>query len=250
MMRASLFEVWKLTQRTLEGVGVPDGHDREGAFAVQWLSERDFPGFEMFGEAKPEMAGFWSLAIESEAELQAAGSPLVSLGADVIDFCAAAADASESGAATVVVRRALGPVFLLPFAARRCLNAGACRLHWKNTNGMEFAAVVAGPETVWIDGPSGPAEDVWRELCDVSAPVDVGITFDREGAALRAGEEVPAGALVSPQTLKAGREIRLGNGVEIGQPLWDRMAEAARAVLVPATEQSRELGAGGGDAND
>ncbi|NQV45856.1 MAG: hypothetical protein HQ501_13175 [Rhodospirillales bacterium] len=250
MMRASLFEVWKLTQRTLEGADVPDGHDREGAFAVQWLSERGFPGVDMFAETKPEMAENWSLTIAGDVELQASGNPLVSFGADVIDFCVAAAETSESGIATVVVRGACGPVFLFPFAARRCLNAGACQLHWTLAKGSEFTAVVAGPETVWIDSPSASSGRAGRDLCDVSTPVNVTITFDREGAALRAGEDAPDGGVMSPDMLKTHRAACLANGVEIAQPLWDRMATAARAVLVPASKQSRELGAGGGNAND
>ena len=251
MMRASLFEVWKLAQRTLEGAGVPDGHDREGAFAVQWLSERGFPGFEMFSEATPEMADRWALSIMGEVELQAGGCPLVSLGADVIDFCAAAAEAAEGGVATVTVLGARGPACLLPFAARRCLNAGVCQIQWTTTAGVGFTAIVAGAETIWIDGPPGlSAEEAGQDICDIATPVDIIITFDRAGAALRAGEGAPDGRLLSPDILKKRRAACLAHGVEIAQPLWDRMATAARAVLVPASRHSRELGAGGGDAND
>ncbi|MBC8240237.1 MAG: hypothetical protein H8E30_07145 [Alphaproteobacteria bacterium] len=196
-MRASLFEIWKLTQRTLEAAGVPDGHDREGAFAVQWLSGRGFPGFEMFGEAKPEIASIWSLAMASETELQAAGSPLISSGADVIDFCAAAAEGAERGVASIVVRAARGPVFLLPFAGRRCLNKGACRLHWSADGGGEFDAVAAGAEAIWLNA-SGVEE---QGLYQMNTPVDITVTCDCDGAALRAGDGAPAGALLNPAIL-------------------------------------------------
>jgi len=244
-MRASLFEVWKLTQRTLEAAGVPDGHDREGAFAVQWLCGHGFPGFEMFGEAKPETASIWSLAKKSETELQASGNPLVSSGVDVIDFCAAAAATAERGTASIVVRAARGAIFLLPFAARRCLNRGSCHLHW-STDGVEFDAVVAGAETIWVDTSTAGG----MELCQMSTPTDISVTFDNDGAALRAKENAPVGNLLNPDVLKVRRETCLAEGIEIAPQLWDRVATAARAVLVPATKHSRELGAGGGDAND
>lgn len=244
-MRASLFEVWKLSQRTLEAAGVPDGHDREGAFAVQWLCERGFPGFHMFGEAKPEIASIWSLSIEGKSELQATGSPLVSSGVDVIDFCAAAAMAAKQGTASVVVRAARGGLFLIPFAARRCANGGTCRLQW-SVDGTEIDAVVGGAEAIWVDTPATEEQG----LCDLSALVDITVTFDTDGAALRAGDGVPVGALLNPEKLRARRTRCLDQGVEIEVSLWDRMVTAARTVLVPTTQQSRELGAGGGDAND
>ncbi len=87
-------------------------------------------------------------------------------------------------------------------------------------------------------------------LYQVNTPVDITFTFDCFGASLCAVDVVPAGALLNPAILKARRENCLSQGVEIAPQLWDRMAAAARAVLVPATKQSRELGAGGGDAND
>lgn len=241
-MRASLFEVWKLTQRTLEGAKVPDGHDREGAFAIQWLSERGFGGFDMFGDAAPEQAGSWRLSIGDDGSLDAGGSPVMSLGADIIDFCAAQAMNSPDGVAEVTVRGVRGPAFLLPFAARRCLNTGACRLRWTGGDGVGYEVTIAGVETVWIDG--GPA------LCDTQDPVDVVIAFDAQGAALRAGDNAPVGHLLNPEKLKARRDACLSEGIEIADDLWDRMQSAAKVVLVPATEQSREQGAGGGDAND
>jgi hypothetical protein len=244
-MRASLFEVWKLTQRTLEAAGVPDGHDSEGAFAIQWLCGHGFPGFEMFGEAKPETSSIWGLAKKTEAELQASGSPLVSSGVDVIDFCAAAAATAEQGTASIVVRAGRGAMFLLPFAARRCLNRGRCHLHW-STDGVKFYAVVAGVETIWIDASAVGGNG----LCHVTTPTDISVTFDNDGAALRAAENAPVGNLLNPDLLKERRETCLAEGIEIAPQLWDRMATCALAVLVPATKHSRELGAGGGDAND
>ncbi len=249
-MRASLFEIWKLTQRTLEGAGVPDGHDREGAFAVQWLTEHGFPGFAMFDESAPKLAGLWKLSISGNTELEASGAPLVSFGADAMDYCAAIAESSENGEASIVVRNTRGPGFLIPYAARRCLNAGACRIEWTDGKGHEFSVIVAGPETVWIDCVSDNATDPEQALCDVTGTVDVTITFDRDGADLRAEDDAPEGKLLSPATLKERHMQCLANGIEVDQALWDRMQKTARVVLVPATELSREMGAGGGDAND
>lgn len=239
-MQASQFEIWKLTQRTLEGAGVPDGHDREGAFAVQWLCGHGFPGFEMFGKLDTENAGAWRLALDDEMTLNASGRPVVSLGADIMDYCSAVA--VREGMFEITVRAMRGPAFLMAFAARRCLNTGVCRLQWSARDGVGYEVTVAGPETIWIDG--GP------ELCDVSTTTDVTIMFDCDGAALRAGEGAPVGYLLNPEKLKARREKCLAEGIPVGSDLWDRMQAAARSVLVPATEQSRELGAGGGDAND
>lgn len=241
-MRASLFEIWKLTQRTLEGAKVPDGHDREGAFAIQWLAERGFGGFDMFGDVSPEQAGSWALTINDDDSLNAGGNPVLSLGADIVDFCTAAALNSPDGMATIKVLGVRGPAFLLPFAARRCLNTGACRIQWNGHDGVGYEATVAGSETIWIDG--GP------DLCDTQNPVDVTVSFDANGAALRAGNDAPVGHLLNPEKLKARRDTCLSEGIEVAPELWDRMQASAKVVLVPATEQSRELGAGGGDAND
>jgi len=249
-MRASLFEIWKLTQRTLEAAGVPDGYDREGAYAVQWLCEHGFPGFELFGAVTPEISTAWHLSISGDAELQASATPLVATGVDVIDFCAAAATEAQ-GAISIVVRAALGPIFLLPFAVRRCLNSGACRINWSLGEGHAIQIAVGGAGSVWIDAISSQAEKVGGdELFNVDTPFDVTVTFDYDGAALRAEEDAPPGELLSPNTLKARRAATLAHGVDVTPELWSRMADAARAVLVPTTALSHNSGAGGGNAND
>ncbi len=249
-MHASLFEIWKLTQRVREGAGAPDGHDREAAFATTWLCERGFPAFDMLGKLKPETASWWIKPDDAATPfvLNAHKNPLVSLGVDVIDLAEALAERANAQGrdeGSVLVLNARAVLFALPFAARRAANAGVFRLRWV-CDGTAYQATVAGAEKVWIDGP----DDSAAGLLDVGQVCDLEVTYDVDGAALRAGDGVPPGNLMDPQRLAERRMQTLACGVEVDDALWAHMNAAARKVLVPESEQSRALGAGGGDAND
>ncbi|MBT3556128.1 MAG: DUF3726 domain-containing protein [Rhodospirillales bacterium] len=237
MMHVSLFEVWKITQRCLEAAGVPAGHDREGAFATMWLAEHGFPGIVMVSTVDLSTGADWSLSLsrtESATQLDAAGLPLVSLGVDAIDL--AVADA-VSNVVELTVVNACAPLYLIPFAARRTHQSGTFTLRWEIA-GDAICATVSG-EQVWIDGGN------LDTLNDVTTRCDAKVIYDPQG-----NSGAPVGQLLTAQQIDTRRQDCLAHGTEVDKAQWAELVQMSRAVLVPDSAESREHGAGGGDAND
>ena len=45
-------------------------------------------------------------------------------------------------------------------------------------------------------------------------------------------------------------QVNISNGLNPNQSSWDKISDLAFRIFVPESEESREKGAGGGDAND
>jgi hypothetical protein len=247
-MLVSQNEVYRLTQRALEGSGAPHGTDRDGAFAVAWLEARGLPGLVLLAAALDRMEGaFAPLAPprreEETAILDLQGRPAVAWGGAALD-CFELLTAGPAGASLLRVQSCRWPLFLLPFAARRAESGRGTRLHWGEGESAVFLSAdpAAGCRIVCA------GED--RDFASVMAadpPKDV--VLSGMMTAVRAPARPRSVQVVDAARLDAALNRSLAEGIAVDDAVWARVGAVASRVLVPASEESRTRGAGGGDAN-
>lgn len=245
-MRVSQNEVYRTAQRALEGAGAAYGVDRDGAEAVAWLAARGLPGAALLASALDRMDdAFAPLSpprpVRGAALIDLGGRPAVAWAGAVIDCLDLA---RSDGGARLRLRGCRWPLFLLPAAQRYAERGGAVQLRWH----AGAAAVICGIDPaggcrIVVEGGRGEPAPLFLSDAPTSVAIDSG------GRNSRIVERTADARLIDAAALDAALARSLTEGIEVDDTTWARLGAAARLVLVPASEQSRLHGAGGGDAN-
>jgi len=247
-MRVSQNEVYRLAQRALEGSGAPHGIDRDGAFAIAWLEARGLPGVAMLAAALDRMEGAFAPLppphrVGEAAILDLEGRPAVAWGAGVFD-CFELLTSGPAAASLLHVRSCRWPLFLLPFAARRAESGRGTRLRWGEGETAVF--LTADPAAGCRIVCAGEGRDLAAAMTgDLLADV----VLSGMMTAVRSPARPRSVQVVDTARLDAALQRGLAEGIAADDALWARIAAVASRVLVPASEESRARGAGGGDAN-
>ena len=240
-MRVSQFEVYRLCQRSLEALGAAYGIDRDGAEAVVWLEARGLPGLALFARDLPALerpgafAGLTGGA--GEVLLDAGGRPAIALLGGVIDFLRLLAASAKDRCAQVTLESCLSPLTLLPAALAACERDDAAEIAWAGIS----ARIGARRLAIAVQ----PGLDLAAALSQ-AGPVAVRLEL---ALAQGSGRRFPAPPALSQDDLDEAYVRSLAEGIEVDDPLWQRLNAIAARVQVPASEVSRLKGAGGGDAN-
>jgi hypothetical protein len=249
-MQVSQFEIYRICQRALEGLGAPYGIDRDGAAAAVWLEARGLPGLALLAgdlarlEKPNAFVGLTPRMSEAgSAELDAEGRPAIAFTGAAVDFLMLLALRSPDGRGRLAIEQCRSPLFFLP-AAAAVVGAGASlRLAWGDV------AMDIGTDGLSIQLASDQLASgcSWFMALGEAGPFEVGLAYDRSAtpaAAVSGSKRGPTEA-----ELTCAYERSLQEGVSVDDGLWQRLSAVAARVQVPASEVSRIRGAGGGDAN-
>jgi len=246
-MIVSQNEVYRLSQRVMEGLGAPFGVDRDGAFAVTWLEARGLGGLSALACALDRLDGDFQPFAQAKGTgaevtiLDAAGGSALAHAGALIDYAEMLEDGAETRKTGLRISRLSDPLFLLPMALRRARKHWAVTIAWRS--GKDEIILRAAP----IGGAmlATTARDLDAVLSDPLAhEVAIACRPDR-------GDDDP----ISFPTVRDSRALdfnlraSLANGLSVDQSLWQALTAIAARVLVPSSHISREHGAGGGDAN-
>jgi hypothetical protein len=236
-MQVSQFEIHRLIQRAMEALGAGFGVDRDAARSVGWLQVRGLPALGMFDR---ELGALESGLPVARLQGQSAGETIIDIGGSAIACAGAVADFAlanfrKSGSARIRLRGCTTPLFLIPALAEAA--SPSASLKWV-VNEDEVSVTAGGGEaTIFFPG-------------DVSL---------NEALAIPRGDTLlsvpalasPPGliAVCTPRKMADRLNAVLSWGIDVDPELWRRIDAVAARVQVPASETSRERGAGGGDAN-
>lgn len=215
-MTYALNEVEGLSKRAARGAGLSWGLAEEAAKAVRWLASHDLPSLAPFAEllAENDTKSYADVAPKSrDGRWVAHGGVLCPLacGAALCDR------AVDIGAGNGIEMEAIShPVLLAPFAAFVAKRVGKIvALYWHDL-------------TVYTDG-----SQLWVE---------------GEKAALEIG--AAQGVTCFLAELQTGKPY-VGQARCMEDPQnWDMLSRFAQRTYAPATEQSRNLGAGAGNSDN
>jgi hypothetical protein len=245
-MRVSQFEIYRICQRALEGLGAPYGIDRDGAQAAVWLEARGLPGLALLAGDLAHLAipdAFAGLtppisATGNAALLEAGGRPAVAFLGGAVDYAMLLALRSPEGRGQLAIQDCRSPLFLLP-AAVAAASEGA-RLH------LAWSGALLGIDPGRLSIHLAPGRDVISILGE-TGPFAVRLEYAPAGTAFE-----PAAGLqrvLGENDLAIAFDRALDQGVAVDDGIWQRLSMVAARVQVPASEVSRRKGAGGGDAN-
>jgi hypothetical protein len=246
-MRASQFEIYRIVQRAREGLGAGYGADRDGARSVAWLEARGLPGLSLLAADLPVLErGIQPPGLPggagSELAIDMGGGSAIAHAGALWDILAGRAPAPGGGEAGLLLRHCRSPLFLIPPVLENPRGLAVC-LGWQSDAGPVQARIDAQASLTLFTHPVAILESalLGEVLGDVrilagpagrTAPLPAGMTVALDGQSL---------------ARRFGRA--LDEGIEVDPEVWRRLESVAARVQVPASEESRLKGAGGGDAN-
>ena len=251
-MIVSWNELQRTCQKAFRGLGLPDGADEDGSFAVLWLAARELDGLTHLDAALSALEHAAPRPLELRLDsgedgvdvLDARGQPAVSVASDALDFAVARAGGRE-GRAEVLLIGVDGGIFVAGALPQRPIPGRRARVEWR-VGKTPRALDVASDRVCRLcmaladdrERNDAPPRDAVRIVIDGVA----GERWIKQRSAWRIeadGEELARRAALS-----------VTHGIEVPEPLWTRLLAFAKRTLVPATRESRERGAGGVDDTD
>lgn len=257
-MIVSWNELQRTCQKAFRGLGVPAGVDDDSAFAVLWLQARDLDALTPLDAALSalERTPPHSLVTRRYAGrddvLDAGGQPAVSVASDALDFAVARA-VERAARAEVLLTGVEGGIFVAGALAQYPVPGHRGRVEWCD-GGTRRSLDVVSNRACSLGSTSVDSTERNGELArnEVRIVIDGLDRDEREDD--RVDERIersPAWRIDTDNVELERRAMHsVAHGIEVPGALWMRLLAFAKRTLVPATNASRERGAGGGNYND
>lgn len=243
-MKVAINELNSLCRSALEGSGWQQGDYEDAAEAAVWLQAMAFDGMDAIGAllgaarqeaycVDPALAGTRPTGVQGRTSC-------AGLAGCVLAFELAWARATQAGAGTVHVSNALSPRLALYGLAVMCARGRRFDLSWTDAAGRHFATASGHDEYPdYLGFSAGTA----------AAPLELTVCCMADEAASKASpaSDVALAGAIDHAELEARYRDVLWRGIEIDASHLDRLMAWKEKVLVPATQASREHGAGGAD---
>ena len=225
-MSYSYYEVYTNAQRAFSGLGFPYGADEDAAYIISWLEAFELDGFNLFSSIQKKIDNNFDGALENNKlfnKINLKKKSCLMIGPGLIDFLNF--HTLKNNEINIEFQNCSDPLFLIPLLYR----AVKKNIFSKIINQKKIYAVL-GKNKIFIH------DDIKNNDCS---------NFVLK---LSTNEyQVPD----EEKTLDYNiLNTNISNGLNPDQSSWDEISDLAFRTYVPESEESREKGAGGGDAND
>ena len=249
-MIVSWNELQRTCQKAFRGLGVPAGTDDDSSFAVLWLQARGLDALTpleaalcALEHAPSRPFGLRRRSGEIDV-LDADGQPAVSVASDAFDFAFALA-LERNSRTEILLTRVEGAIFVAGALPQRPMPGRCARAEWWDGERRRRLDVASDRKCRLCTAPANTTKR------DELHPLDaVRIVIDEPAADrwMKLGSSWRIDIDETELERRATHSVTCG--IEMPKPLWTRLLACAKRTLVPASETSRERGAGGGDDNN
>jgi len=246
-MRASKYEVHSLCKRAFAGLGFVDGADDDAAAMVAWAEVNGLRGLQRLAAVLDGLDGSQSGRLEliardrCSAELDAGGQSVLAVGPAAVELAGVLAAASDR--AEVLLRDCRDQPFAVSLAAGLAARGQRVELRWREGDELLHCCCDGGAARLY----RGPADGaIAADLLQIRVAPAGQYSAGQYSAGQPPADERPADWSLDADIAHCA----LARGIQPPEALWQSLLGYGQRRLVPATEASRQRGAGGGDAND
>jgi len=248
-MKISYNEILTLSQKAFEGAGCGPGQYQDAAEMISWLALHGLGAWTSiyddlrigFFNANPSEIPIPQLYEDDTViMLDSRQSSSLFSGPSATDFAYLAA--MEKGDGAVSLKNCQHPMLLLAFLSRYAQRGMHSLTQWQEQDHTRSVVFVADQPLPTIYRANSERLDK-NDNVSGELYTDVMIRFSS-----RSPFSAPSDAEIhySPTQLQEQRTEHLEQGIEIDERLWAQLQHLAKRVLVEATEESRQRGAGEG----
>ena len=225
-MSYSYYEVYTNAQRAFSGLGFPYGADEDAAYIVAWLEAFDLNGVNLFSSLYSKLDssfnGSFKNTIGNKLDLQKRSCLMV--GPGLIDYLTF--QANKNNEIKIELINCADPLFLIPLLYRSIK-----KNIFSNIADERNTLAVINKENIFIH-PEFKKNKISNLNIILSKKIFKTLDADNN--------------FTNYSTLRKN----LSNGLNPNSTDWNTISKLAFRTYVPESEESREKGAGGGDAND
>ena len=225
-MSYSYYEVYTNAQRAFSGLGFPYGADEDAAYIISWLEAFELEGIHLFSSIQKKIDNNYNGALENNKltnKINLEKRSCLMIGPGLIDFLNF--HTLKNNEINIEFQNCSDPLFLIPLLYR----AVKKNIFSKIINQNNIYAVLSKNEMFIHD-------DIKNNDC-------ANFVLKLSTNEYQISKEINS---LDYNILNTN----ISNGLNPDQSSWDKISDLAFRTFVPESEESREKGAGGGDAND
>ena len=225
-MSYSYYEVYTNAQRAFSGLGFPYGADEDAAYIISWLEAFNFDGIKLLSSLYPKLdnnfrGSFSNNNLTKQFDLK--HQSCLMIGPGLVDFLCFQTNIKKE--IQIEIKNCVDPLFLIPLLYRTIK---------KNV----FSKIIKEEKLLTIVG-----KDNYFIHKDISENKTANFSIMLSKKEFKMSD-------VKNSTNFNILNKSLSNGLNPNQSGWKIVSDLAFRTYVPESEESREKGAGGGDAND
>ena len=224
-MSYSYYEVYTNAQRAFSGLGFPYGADEDAAYIISWLEAFELDGIHLLSIIKKKIDSNFNGVLGNNKltnQINLENRSCLMIGPGLIDFLNF--HTLKNNEIYIEFQNCSDPLFLIPLLYR----AVKKNIFSKIINQNKIYTVL-GKNEIFIH------HDIKNNKCE-----NFILNLSRNEYQIDNEEAIDYNLL----------NTNISNGLNPNQSSWDEISELAFRTYVPESEESREKGAGGGDAND
>ena len=225
-MSYSYYEVYTNAQRAFSGLGFPYGADEDAAYIISWLEAFELEGFNLFSSIQKKIDNNFYGALENNKlfnKINLEKRSCLMIGPGLIDFLNF--HTLKNNEINIEFQNCSDPLFLIPLLYRAIKKNIFSKIINQNK-----IYVVLGKNNIFIH------DDIKNNDCS-------DFILNLSTNEYQISKEINS---LDYNILNTN----ISNGLNPDQSSWDEISDLAFRTYVPESEESREKGAGGGDAND
>ena len=225
-MSYSYYEVYTNAQRAFSGLGFPYGADEDAAYIISWLEAFELEGFNLFSSVQKKIDSNFNGALDNNKlfnKINLEKRSCLMVGPGLIDFLNF--HTLKNNEINIEFQNCSDPLFLIPLLYRAIKKNIFSKIINQNK-----IYVVLGKNNIFIH------DDIKNNDCS-------DFILNLSTNEYQISKEINS---LDYNILNTN----ISNGLNPDQSSWDEISDLAFRTFVPESEESREKGAGGGDAND
>ena len=233
-MGYSFYEIYITSQRAFRAMGFPFGADEDAGFVIAWLELNHFNGIKILHSliASIDQQYDGTIKIDSLNEkIDFNNKTILMKGPGLIDYLQSIINQKEE--ISVRIKNCQNGILFLPLLYKISKKINYSELLFNNSNNDIHKYKIKNNEITFE----------YEKNKDLLSINEITIIMNKDKNNLK---NFSAKKVITQKII----QNNLSQSIKPAKDLLDKVSEIASKTFVPETEESRDKGAGGGDAND
>lgn len=233
-MGYSFYEIYITSQRAFRAMGFPFGADEDAGFIIAWLELNHLNGIKILHNLLNSIDHKYDGIVKIEnlnENIDFKNSTILMKGSGLVDYLQSISNQKEK--LSLNIKNCPDGILFLPLLYKISRKNNYVELNFINSKNKISKYKIKDKEIAF--------ETLINQDLLINNEVRIIIKNDKENL-----ENLSQQKIITQKTI----QDNLAQSINTNENLWKEISQIANKTFVPESEESRNKGAGGGDAND